>query len=141
MILAILICAVGAPMWLLIMWVRGGLGGVRTTTSRILSQCCPNMGQSRRVRRRRASQTGVRVPGGSSTAAASPSLSAKAADEQVEDASEKVVKMALEETEGGKGYRAMVVHGTRHMTGEARTFAPMSTFKCAAEFRAPSAAR
>lgn len=123
-------------MWLLVMWVRGGLGGLRTTSSRILTQCWPSNGAKRRARRRRLSQTGARAVGSRSTALVSPTGPTKAEDEKVEDASEKVVKMALEETEGGKRYELLwVVRDTLH----GRTNVS-SAFKRSAESRASEGA-
>lgn len=122
MVLAVVACAVGAPFWLLVMWARGGLVGVKKTIRRIgdicQSFCSGKDGrrdESSRALGRGVSRAGAgRGGGGAETVAASRVFpgtrggtgagagGGAAAVAAAGDASEKVVKVVLQEADGGE---------------------------------------
>ncbi|CAM9290091.1 unnamed protein product [Scytosiphon promiscuus] len=120
-LLVIATCTVGAPLWLLIMWVRGGLDGLRKVACLVLGSCCGCRGWLRtgegddKVPRRRLSKSAARAEGAGdgttyaswaspATAAAAETAAAAAATAaaggRTGDASEKVVASVLQESEG-----------------------------------------
>lgn len=87
--LAITVCAIGAPVWLLVMWIRGGFRGLMKGSNLTFSGSI------------------------SGTPKDSPAAVDTAVTRKAEDASEKVVTTTLEASEGGESYRAMLT--TRHV--------------------------
>ncbi|CAM9403921.1 unnamed protein product [Ectocarpus sp. 12 AP-2014] len=91
MLLVIFACAVGAPFWHLVMWVRGGVAGVRRTM-RALGYCCCGGGRG----------GGAKLVGGRTTTASMKMRGSPATTmaEGGEDDLEKVVPIVLQEADG-----------------------------------------
>lgn len=108
--LAIAVCAVGAPLWLLMIWIRGGFRGFGKATTLVVSRCCsPSTKERSGDQRQRRAETLGRA---SSAGRKPPDLRAAAymeVDQEVEDASEKVVTMALKASEGGERHETIVL--------------------------------
>ncbi|CAM9209896.1 unnamed protein product [Ectocarpus sp. 6 AP-2014] len=92
MLLVIFACAVGAPFWHLVMWVRGGVAGARRTM-RALGCCCFCRGG----RGGGAKRVGERTPTASMTVRGFPATTVA---EGAEDDVEKVVPIVLQEADG-----------------------------------------
>ncbi|CAM9848129.1 unnamed protein product [Scytosiphon promiscuus] len=99
--LAIVVCTVAAPLWLLVMWVRGGLRGVWKVTTIGFPQCCSSRTkENRRTQGRRRVQTGGRTAQAGRKTPDSPFAADTAVAQNAEDASEKVVVTTLKTSEG-----------------------------------------
>ncbi|CBN75304.1 Ankyrin Repeat Transient Receptor Potential Channel [Ectocarpus siliculosus] len=92
MLLVIFACAVGAPFWHLVMWVRGGVAGVRRTMRALGCCCCCGRGRGGGAKR-----VGGRTPTASMTVRGFPATTVA---EGAEHDMEKVVPIVLQEADG-----------------------------------------